>query len=369
MPDFRTSWLVLHPLRTTLFLIAYSHLCGATTQRNKEAFLRAVWSKVCAVFEGIGAECSESSPSDSTIGRICKHIDPAKLSAIIEAIELEESAVEFETIANDSVPAIFAIDGKARTAAPTGTGKCEIDVAIFDARRKVLIGKVPVGAKEGEQPAAREAVAKFARFLPSGFFTADAGIACRAFTKTVTDNFHDYVLSVKENAGELHQLLEALPWDEFECETGLTEKGHGRTEGRFLHLSRVPRGQMDILDAYAELSIIGRIERFRLNNATGARSRTYSYFIASEKHTALTEATAFEALRAHWSIENNLHRTRDVELGEDDLMKMSCSSSRTIGAFLDLVPLIARGTGAGIRYVLQALRADPMAMLEDWLAV
>lgn len=369
LPDYRAKYLVTHPLQPTLFLVAYVHLCGATTQRNKEAFLRTIWQKVRAVCEGLGVECANTAPSDSTIGRLCKRIDVEKLGKIVEKLANDEYASELKSEPQSDIVPLFALDGKARIAAPTGTGKYEMDVSVFDARRKLLVGKISIGAKEGEQPAAREAVAKFAPSLPSGYFTADAGISCRALTKTITENFHDYLLTVKENAGEIYYLLRGLPWDEFDCETGSIERGHGRMEWRFLHMSRVPRGNLDVLDAYADLSIVGRVERYRIEESTGERTRGYAYFLASEKHNELTEATALDGLRSHWAIENNLHRTRDVELGEDDLMTMSCSSSRTIGTFLDLVPYIARGTGAGIRYFMQTLRADPMAILESWLVV
>ena len=360
MPDYRAEYLVTHPLQATLFLVAYVHLCGATTQRKKEVFLQTVWQKVRSLCDGLDVECAETAPSDSTIGRLCKNVDVGKLGALIEQLASDEYARDLNSEVPDGAIPVYAIDGKARKAAPTGTGKCEIDVSIYDTKRNLLIGKIPVGAKEGEQPAAREAVEKFASSLPPGFFTSDAGISCKALTRTVNDNSHDYLLTIKENAGAIYWLLRNFDWDACKSETGLIERGHGRTEGRFLNMARIPPGFLDGLDSYSELSIIGRVERFRVVEATGEQSNGYAYFIASEKYNKLSEAEAFEALRAHWAIENELHRTRDVELGEDNLMKMSCSSSRTIGSFLDLVPFIARGTGAGIRYFLQSLRADPM---------
>jgi len=92
MPDYRAEYLVTHPLQATLFLVAYVHLCGATTQRKKEVFLQTVWQKVRSLCDGLDVECAETAPSDSTIGRLCKNVDVGKLGALIEQLASDEYA-------------------------------------------------------------------------------------------------------------------------------------------------------------------------------------------------------------------------------------------------------------------------------------
>ena len=51
-----------------------------------------------------------------------------------------------------------------------------------------------------------------------------------------------------------------------------------------------------MLDAYANLSVVGRVERFRVEESTGEKEHGSVYCLASEKHNELTEATELEGL-------------------------------------------------------------------------
>jgi hypothetical protein len=86
----------------------------------------------------------------------------------------------------------------------------------------------------------------------------------------------------------------------------------------------------------------------------------------------MTPKAIAEALRGHWGhwgIENHHHRVRDVELGEDALPLMHAPMSRVCGLFDYLATFLADGLKQGVRYFLQAMRADSMAVLDSWLMI
>lgn len=366
LPDFRAGALIIHPLGPCLFMAALAHLCGAYSQRNKEAFLRANWRRFRSVCLAVGVHCAEHAPSDSTIRRLCEGADYEKASAILRELSTERLVADFSV---DAPPRHYAIDGKARLSAPTGTGKTEIDISLFDVDTKSIVGKAIVGAKEGEQPVSRELAREFARDLPTGIFTGDAGIVSPGLTRALVGMFHDYLFTIKGNAGEAHNLIKAMPWRELPFDDVIVDEGHGRQEVRTLKLARIPGAGIDSLEKYEAISYIGEVQRYRKNLATGEESVETAYFVGSEEHVRVSADMVASLLRGHWSIENHLHRPRDVELLEDALPPMGKAVSRMHGVFTDLMTFLARGLTKGLRYFLQTIRADPMALLEPWLLV
>ena len=85
------------------------------------------------------------------------------------------------------------------------------------------------GCKEGEAPVARELIKKIAPSLEKGYFSADAGIACREFTTTIEESGHDFIAVIKGNAGKIHDEMKFLPWKDAHSWFS-AEKGHGRRD-------------------------------------------------------------------------------------------------------------------------------------------
>jgi Transposase DDE domain len=352
-------------LQVTFAVTAWAHLCGAHSQRQKEAFLKGeTWRTLREVFESLGFECSPTPPSDSTLQRVVKMVSHETFASLVSRLvdSLSRKCVT-------GLPNLYAIDGKSRKAAPTETGKCEIDVSVYDVATKVPVGKVPVGAKEGEAPAARQLIEGLASRLDDGYFSADAGIACREFTLTVDKTNHNFIAFIKGNAGKIHDELPLLPWND--AQTWFSaEKGHGRRETR---TTKILRLDAELVDEYAPSArhypaevAFGSIVRTREVLKTGEKSEQQSWFIFSEKHGPLTVQVVDALVRGHWCVENELHRHRDVELGEDDLSQMSTHASRVIGTVLDLAGWLAGGCGRGIRYFMQQLRASSVRLFQRW---
>ena len=135
----------------------------------------------------------------------------------------------------------------------------------------------------------------------------------KAIAKKIVDAGADYVLAVKDNQPHLLDDIqesinkaldngrEGVEYETYETE----ENSHGRKETRrYLVVTDLDgiRNQED----WAGLSVIGMYWSTRSDEAR--------YFIGSRK----TGASVYgDAIRDHWSIENNLHWQLDITFHED----------------------------------------------------
>jgi predicted transposase YbfD/YdcC len=151
--------------------------------------------------------------------------------------------------------------------------------------------------------------------------TVDALNCQKEIAETIIDQGADYVLSVKENQGNLYRALEEL----FEyaeemafadCDYHKTvDKGHGRIEVRECWTT----SDADYLPYIPDLSkwkglqtiVMLRSER-RVGGAGTIETR---YFISSLSSNA---PQILAATRGHWGIENGVHWILDVVFREDD---------------------------------------------------
>ena len=129
----------------------------------------------------------------------------------------------------------------------------------------------------------------------------------------------DYVLAVKGNQPTLHEgikqfFLRAIahgfgPIKVSRHET--RERGHGRDESRVYCVCEAPADLPDRA-RWAKLNAIGMT--FNQTTRQGKQSVEVRYYILSKKLTARRFA---QAVRRHWSIENQLHWQLDVTFQED----------------------------------------------------
>jgi DNA sulfur modification protein DndD len=140
----------------------------------------------------------------------------------------------------------------------------------------------------------------------------------RAIAEKIVTKGADYILAVKDNQPQLHEVLrdyfetaqaanfEQVPVSYFEE----TDAGHGRCEVRrhwlVKHLSTLPEPEN-----WTKLQSIGMVESERHEGEK--TSREHRYYIT----TLAEDAEVFgNAVRAHWGVENQLHWTLDVVFRE-----------------------------------------------------
>lgn len=296
----------LHQLTDILFIAVCASLCGCDTWEDIHFFaeIREDWLRNYI-------DLASGIPSVDTIARVFSLINPD----------------EFETAFRNWVASLYevqegkiiAIDGK-RIRGSYGNGKSAIHmVGAFAAESGLALAQVKTEAKSNEITAIPELLD--ALLLKGCIVTLDAMGCQKSIVSKIKDRGGDYVISLKGNQGTLHDdvrlFLETHKKSGFEkvnhnyYET--TEKGHGRVESRRYWIT----DQIDWLEQkkdWSGLKSIGFVESERHIN--GKTSRETRCFICSIKPDARKFA---QAVRQHWSIENNLHWQLDITFDEDKL--------------------------------------------------
>jgi len=216
--------------------------------------------------------------------------------------------------------ALVAIDGKtSRRTHDRGKGRKALHlVSAWATGERLVLGQEAVDEKSNEITAIPALLARLA--LKGALVTIDA-IACNpTIARTITEAGADYLLAVKDNQptlhGEMRSYFDSAPADEVETLT-LVDKGHGRLETR----RHVVSGAVDWMSGsrrypgeprFAGLTTIGMVES--TVEKAGQTSTERRFYISS---AALGAARFAHAVRAHWTIENQLHWVLDVQFKED----------------------------------------------------
>lgn len=132
------------------------------------------------------------------------------------------------------------------------------------------------------------------------------------------------------------------------------DKGHGRIDGRGIEvLSLVP----SLID-FPGAKQIGRIRRER--TIKGVVTVETICFITSLPRLRANAAALLKLARSHWSIENGLHRVRDVTLGEDACTVSSGSAPQALAALRNaLLSLLRKNKTKNIARALRRFAAHP----------
>ncbi len=259
-------------------------------------------------------ELPNGIPSHDTFGRVFSMID----------------AGEFQAAFYDWVQAVWEItqgqivnmDGKClRGSQDKGLGKRGIYmVSAWAEANHLVLGQRKVEEKSNEITAIPELLKMLA--LSGCLVTIDAIGTQTEIAQTIREAHADYLLSVKENQGHLHEDISVL----FGVEQAqnfkyaaleyakTTSKGHSRIEIRECWSTSNPEYLKLIRDHdnWAGLKSIAMVVSTRI--ADGQETRQVRYYIASIPSNA---QRILQVSRRHWAIENELHWVLDVAMQED----------------------------------------------------
>ena len=259
-------------------------------------------------------ELPNGIPSHDTFGRVFSLIDPE---------EFQESFRNWvQSIHEFTQGQVLAFDGKQlRGSGDSVLGKQAIYmVSAWAEANQLVVGQHKVNEKSNEITAIPELLKMLD--VEGCIITVDAIGTQTEIVKTIVEKGADYVLSVKENQGQLYQDISWLfEYDQqYRFKQGAYDhaktvnKGHGRIEVRecwsisdpeYLHsLSGFPR--------WKQLQSIAMVISTRMTDRkTTTKTR---YYISSLTNNA---KHLLQVARRHWSIENELHWVLDVALNED----------------------------------------------------
>ncbi len=147
--------------------------------------------------------------------------------------------------------------------------------------------------------------------------TVDALHTARETARLITERCGaDYVLNVKGNASETFALLDSIDWerDRDRAHVGESEKQHGRIEQRSIDVLAPLKGMVN----FPGVRQIARVTRYREVLEDGKEPGNETVYLITSLDSATASAADLLALnRGHWEVENNNHRQRDCNFGED----------------------------------------------------
>ncbi|MCP4176133.1 MAG: ISAs1 family transposase [bacterium] len=199
---------------------------------------------------------------------------------------------------------IIAIDGKTMK----GSGDSNVSnsaihvVSAYAAKQKLCLGQTIVDRKHNEITAIPKILDMLA--IKGAVVTIDAMGCQKKIAKKIIEKGSDYVLMLKDNQKELKEQAEKLfelyrdekPDETLSC-------GHGRIETRKCEMIDDLRF-LDDKEQWEGLKSVVKISSCVYNKKKATQTIDTRYYITS---LSANSKKLNQTVRAHWSIENNLH--------------------------------------------------------------
>jgi predicted transposase YbfD/YdcC len=262
-------------------------------------------------------ELPNGIPSHDTFGRVFSVLDPKEFQASFSSW--------MRSVVLMTGGEVIAIDGKTnrRTGGLLKDGsnvKPLHLVSAFATANGVALGQVATDKKSNEITAIPELLKLLD--IRGCIITTDA-MGCQAdVAADIVSRGGDYLLAVKGNQGLLHRDIKTCFADKELLSSGarnITEnQGHGRNEKRICDVlnGKEVIERLRHKNNWVGLRTIVRVTATRTALNTGECSEHTRYYICSLKTPSAERLQS--AVRAHWSIENNLHWVLDTAMHEDE---------------------------------------------------
>src|SRR5579863_494314 len=292
-----------HVLAEVLFVALAATLCGAKSCVEMAEFAEGRLSDLRQI-----VPLKRGAPSHDTFSRVFRLLDPGELARAFAAF----MAALRRELGLAAPRGVVAVDAKAlRRGYEKGQAHLPpLMVSVWDTQTRLAIASAR--APGGSEVQATLDLLK-SLTLKGCTVTADALHCHPAMARAALDAKAQYALGLKANHGPLHGAAQAAFASADDLASFETrESAHGRSERR--RVSILPAARLAKAPPFPGLAAIGRIEAERV----GGDGRT----LASTRYVALSKPfpprKLAQIVRAHWSIENQLHWTLDVVFEEDD---------------------------------------------------
>jgi predicted transposase YbfD/YdcC len=281
---------------------------------------------------------------------------------------LEEAFVLWTASLARRINGVEAIDGKTvRGSKRDADGKGALHLMSAWAHEA---GLILATAKATRSPPSR--ASGYDRALEGAIVTIDAMGTQKRIAAKIVAKKADYVLAPKGNQGTVQEdaaLFFADPVLTADCPCHEeTDSGHGRIEERSVRTANAAW----LVERHPEwkgLASIVSVTVRRTIKKTGATSTETRLFISSLPPDPLRLATA---VRAHWSVENNLHWVLDVTFREDACRVRKNHSARNLATIRRAVlnscaasPPKARSSASASRPPSTQPSAQPSSQVND----
>jgi predicted transposase YbfD/YdcC len=306
--DCRRDHLRLHKLWDIIALTICAVVCGADNWVEIERYghRKHAWLK------GL-LELPNGIPSHDTLGRVFALLDPAAFQRCFGAWA--------QALVQATAGRLIAIDGKTlRGSADRANDRAALHlVSAWAEANHLVLGQVAVSDKSNEITAIPELLHLID--VTGAVVTIDAMGCQKEIAAAIVAGGGDYVLALKDNhptlADDVSELFCAgLENDFAEVQhRGHTtyDKDHGRMETRHYHQLKVTQELLERHPGWQKLKTVGMV--FSERQVGDAEPTTEVRFYLSSLPLGVERLA--EAVRGHWSIENNLHWVLDVSFAED----------------------------------------------------
>lgn len=243
--------------------------------------------------------------SHDTFARVFRKLDPQTLEQVCQQWLKSMSA---------DVSGHVAIDGKT-VRSPHHSLHL---VSAWASEQRLLLGQRKVDGKSNEITA----IPQLLKLLQLGgcVVTIDAMGCQKAIAKQITDQGANYVLSLKGNQRHMFNVckkyFESAEPGRGEQTFSESDKDHGRLESRQYQVSQLPPALRRAAQHWPQLRSVVRVVRTRQLRGKQASEQTSSYYLSSLSPETPAQALA-QYIRGHWSVENQLHWSLDVGMGDD----------------------------------------------------
>jgi Transposase len=309
LPDHRQEVKIRHLSTDIIFITVAAVICGAQDWEDIEYF-----GHCKEEFFRTYLELPAGIPSHDTFNRFFSNIDPLVMEqqfrVWVKAICCEQTT-------------LVSIDGKTICGAKQGGKSLFHMVSAFCHANGVSLAQVRTAEKSNEITAIPLLIK--ALDLEGCLVSIDAMGCQHTIAKEIREAKADYLLAVKNNQQELYQAIEDVFRFEKQNDRRFSAEldfGHGRIENRTCYIST----DLQYVDneKWTDAKTLIKVVSERYNKTKKIQEEpSVRYYISS------AEATAQEfnkLIRAHWSVENNLHWMMDVSMGEDASRKRAKNS-------------------------------------------
>ena len=299
-----------HPLNEILFLVISAVISGANGWTSIEVFGKAklVWLRQFLPYE-------HGIPSHDVLG---------KLFARLSAKEFTDCFTDLVNSISDLTEGeVVAIDGKTiRNSNDDTNSKSAIHlVSAYASENRICLGQEAVHEKSNEITAIPKLLEVLT--IKGCIVTIDAMGCQKKIAEDIIGKGADYILMVKDNQKNLKiQIEDSFKTKESHVSNTTTDFGHGRIETRTCDVLD-DLSLLEKREDWKNIKSIVRITSQRIIKKTQLESIEQKYYITSLNADA---TKANQAIRSHWSVENNLHWNLDVVFKEDASLKKKGNS-------------------------------------------
>jgi len=308
IPDPRDPWRVALPLNEVLLLVVCATMADCD---DYEAI--AAWGEARLSFLRRYLPYHNGVPGGRWLTLLMNRINPALFSAAFTAWVRETWPDR---------PHLIAIDGKtSRRSFDRADARAPLHlVSAFATTSRLVLGQEAVEGKTNELAAIPLLIDRLAEGggLKGALISIDAIATNAKIAQKINDVGADYLLAVKANQPTLRAEVESAFAQAGKIDVDIDhDKGHGRIEQRtvsviseveWLNGERRFPGELRLPQAATIIRVQSRAE---LSDRCRFETR---YYISS---AALSAKLAGQAVRGHWSIENQLHWVLDVVFADD----------------------------------------------------